>query len=196
MFHHIPPRIKQRMLELEQIDAYDRQDGTPRRQRLRQIPPESGRFLAILCASAPPGTVLEVGTSAGYSALWLYLACQQRGDRLITFERLGDKVALACRTFQGAGVADQIELIHGDARSQLANYNQIAFCFLDAEKDHYPRIYDLVVPNLVSGGLLVADNMLSHAEILRPFIEKAEADTRVDALVVGVGKGLLLCRRL
>jgi len=196
MFHHIPPRIKQRMLELEQIDAYDRQDGTPRRQRLRQIPPESGRFLAILCAGAPPGKVLEVGTSAGYSSLWLSLACLQIGDRLFTFERLEDKAELARQTFQEAGLTSQIELINGDARSLLGNYTEIAFCFLDAEKDHYPRIYDLVVPNLVSGGLLVADNMLSHTEILRPFIEKAEADTRVDALVVGVGKGLLLCRRL
>ena len=196
MFHRIPPKIKQRMLELEQIDAHDRQDGTPRRQRLRQIPPESGRFLAILCAGAPPGKVLEVGTSAGYSSLWLSLACLQRGDRLFTFERLEDKAELARQTFQEAGLTSQIELINGDARSLLGNYTEIAFCFLDAEKEHYPGIYDLVVPNLVSGGLLVADNMLSHAEIMRPFIEKADADTRVDALVVGVGKGLLLCRRL
>lgn len=196
MFHHIPPRIKQRMLELEQIDARDRQDGTPRQQRLRQIPPESGRFLAILCAGAPPGKVLEVGTSAGYSSLWLSLACLQRGDRLFTFERLEDKAELARQTFQEAGLTSQIELINGDARSLLGNYTEIAFCFLDAEKEHYPGIYDLVVPNLVSGGLLVADNMLSHAEIMRPFIEKVEADTRVDALVVGVGKGLLLCRKL
>jgi predicted O-methyltransferase YrrM len=196
MFHHIPPRIKQRMLELEQIDARDRQDGTPRQQRLRQIPPESGRFLAILCAGAPPGKVLEVGTSAGYSSLWLSLACPQRGDRLFTFERLEDKAELARQTFQEAGLTSQIELINGDARSLLGNYTEIAFCFLDAEKEHYPGIYDLVVPNLVSGGLLVADNMLSHAEIMRPFIEKADADTRVDALVVGVGKGLLLCRKL
>ncbi len=196
MFHHIPPRIKQRMLELEQIDARDRQDGTPRQQRLRQIPPESGRFIAILCAGAPPGTVLEVGTSAGYSSLWLSLACLQRGDRLFTFERLEDKAELARQTFQEAGLTSQIELINGDARSLLGNYTEIAFCFLDAEKEHYPGIYDLVVPSLVSGGLLVADNMLSHAEALRPFREQAENDARVDALVVGVGKGLLLCRKL
>ena len=196
MFHQIPPRIKQRMLELEQIDAHDRQDGTPRRQRLRQIPPESGRFLLMLCACAPPGKVLEVGTSAGYSSLWLSLACLQRGDRLITFERLEDKADLARQTFQEAGLTGQIELINGDARSLLGNYTETAFCFLDAEKKHYPGIYDLVVPNLVSGGLLVADNMLSHAEALCPFREQAENDARVDALVVGVGKGLLLCRKL
>ena len=196
MFHHIPPKIMQRMLELEQIDTRDRQDSTPRPRRLRQIPPESGRFLAILCAGAPGGTVLEVGTSAGYSSLWLSLACLQREDQLITYECLAEKIALARQTFHEAGLTNQIELIHGDARSELAKYARIAFCFLDAEKEHYLEIYDLVVPNLVSGGLLVADNMLSHAEALRPFVKYAESDTRVDALVVGVGKGLLLCRKV
>ncbi len=196
MFHRIPPKMKRCMLELEQIDTRDRQDGTPRRQRLRQIPHETGRFLAILCASAPPGTVLEVGTSAGYSALWLSLACQERGDHLVTFETSAEKVALARQTFQNAGVADKIELIHGDARVGLANYPLIGFCFLDAEKEHYADIYELVVPELVGGGLLVADNLTSHAEEMRPFNERVENDPRVDALVVGVGKGLLLCRKL
>ena len=53
-----------------------------------------------------------------------------------------------------------------------------------------------MVPNLVRGGLLVADNLLSHAETMRPFTEHGESDARMDALVVGVGKGLLLCRKL
>jgi predicted O-methyltransferase YrrM len=140
--------------------------------------------------------VLEVGTSAGYSSLWLSLACLQREDQLITYECLAEKVALARQTFHEAGLTNQIELIHGDARSEVAKYVRIAFCFLDAEKEHYLEIYDLVVPNLVSGGLLVADNVLSHAEALRPFVMYAESDARVDALVVGVGKGLLLCRKL
>lgn len=69
MFHDIPPVILDQMRRLESIDTRDRLDGTPHPQRLRQIPPETGRFLALLAASAPPGQVLEVGASAGYSAL-------------------------------------------------------------------------------------------------------------------------------
>lgn len=56
-------------------------------------------------------------------------------------------------------------------------------------------MYDLVVPRLVPGGLLVADNTTSHAAALQPFIDRALADPRVDALVVPIGKGLLLCRK-
>ncbi len=88
------------MHDLEERDARDRLDGTPQAQRLRQIPPETGRFLAILLAAAPPGKVIEVGTSAGYSGLWLSLACRLRGDRLITFEKNPEKVRLAQETFR------------------------------------------------------------------------------------------------
>ena len=84
MFHNIPEPILKRMRELETRDAVDRQDGTLHPQRLRQIPPATGKFLALLCVSAPKGGVLEVGTSAGYSSLWLSLACQERGDHLTT----------------------------------------------------------------------------------------------------------------
>ena len=72
----------------------------------------------------------------------------------------------------------------------------MAFCFLDAEKDVYSDCYDLVVPQLVPGGLLAADNVISHADALGPLVERAYADDRVDAVVVPIGKGELLVRRL
>lgn len=67
MFHDIPGAVLARMQELEAIDAHDREDGTPRLKRLRQIPPETGRFIALLAASSPSGRWIEIGTSAGYS---------------------------------------------------------------------------------------------------------------------------------
>lgn len=195
MFHNIPLPVLKRMQALEAQDALDREDGTPRQQRLRQVPPVTGKFLALLCASAPPGEVLEVGTSGGYSSLWLWLACRERGDRLITFEILKDKIARAEETFEVAGVSDQIQLIHGDARELISGYAGVAFCFLDAEKEVYLDIYEKVVPNLVPGGLLAADNAINHAEALAGFLSRAENDARVDALVVPIGKGVLVCRK-
>ena len=88
MFHEIPEPILRKMVALESRDAADRLDGTPRLDRLRQIPPETGRFLALLAASAPDGAWIEIGTSAGYSALWLVLACRATGRILTTFEVL------------------------------------------------------------------------------------------------------------
>ena len=119
MFHSIRPAILEQMHALEQIDARDRLDGTPRLQRLRQIPPETGRFLALLAASAPQGEVLEIGTSAGYSTLWLALACEIRSRSLTTFELLPEKVEQAQATFRSAGVAGAVKLVQGDAREYL-----------------------------------------------------------------------------
>jgi caffeoyl-CoA O-methyltransferase len=195
MFNPIPKAILDRMIYLEAIDARDRQDGTPKAQRLRQIPPETGRFLALLAASAPPGAVLEIGTSGGYSSLWLILACISRGDRLTTFETAENKIQLAQETFSSAQVEAHVDLIHGDALAQVAGFEQIAFCFLDTEKDIYLVSYELVVPRLAPGGFFVADNVISHQAELEGFIERALSDERLDALIAPVGKGLLIGRR-
>ena len=196
MFHNIPKLILKRMRELEAQDALDREDGTRVLERLRQIPPETGKFLALLCASAPRGGVLEVGTSGGYSSLWLSLACRERGDHLTTFEVLEEKVARANETFEAAEVKDQIQLIHGDAREVIDGYKDVAFCFLDAERDIYFDLYEKLMPNLTPGGILAVDNVISHADELADFVAQAEDDPRVDALVVPIGKGIFVCRKL
>jgi caffeoyl-CoA O-methyltransferase len=180
---------------LERIDRQDRADGTPRLDRLRQIPPEVGRFLALLAASAPRGEFLEIGTSAGYSTLWLALACREVGARIVTFELLAEKQDLARETFDEAEVWDVVELVEGDAREHLDVYKNVAFCFLDAEKEHYLDCYEAVVPNLVSAGLLVADNVISHGTALEPFVRKVLDEPLLDALIVPIGRGELLCRK-
>jgi len=196
MFHNIDKRIVEQMQRLEKLDRIDRTDGTPRMERLRQIGPDTGKFLALLASNTPKGTMIEIGASAGYSALWLALACRILGRKLFTYELLRPKVDMARETFEKAVVTDVVELIPGDALNHLANMSQIAFCFLDAEKEVYRECYDLVVPNLVSGGILVADNIISHAEILRPLADYAESDSRVDSVVVPIGKGELVCRKV
>lgn len=196
MFHDIPQPILDRMHVLEAIDTGDRQDGTPRVQRLRQIPPQTGKFLALLASGAPEGNFIEIGSSAGYSTLWLALAARHLGRRITTFELLADKLALARETYALAGVEHVVELVGGDARHHLAPFVDVAFCFLDAEKEIYGDCYELVVPRLAPGGLLAADNAINHRETLQPVIDRALADVRVAAMVVPVGKGILLCRKM
>jgi predicted O-methyltransferase YrrM len=196
MFHDVPQPIRRRMAELEAIDARDRDDGTPRPSRLRQVSPETGRFIALLAASAPNGQILEIGTSAGYSTLWLVLACRHRGCRVRTFEVLPAKVAIALETFERTGTLGEIELVPEDARDHLAACEDVGFCFIDCEKDAYAECYDAVVPNLVPGGLLLADNAINHHETLAPMLDAALADDRVDAMIVPIGTGVLVCRRV
>lgn len=196
MFHSIGQSILDRMQYLEEIDDKDRSDGTPHLQRLRQITPETGKFIALLAGSAPEGVYLEIGTSAGYSTLWLALACENLGRTITTFEVLPEKAKIARETFRLAKVEGVVNLVEGDARDHLLHYNDIAFCFLDAEKEVYRDCYEAVIPRLVKGGLLIADNATSHQEALQPMIERALTDERVDALIVPIGKGELVCRKI
>lgn len=195
MFHDIPQAVLARMRELEQIDSRDRSDGTSRMRRLRQIPPEVGRFIAVLAAAAPEGRCIEIGTSAGYSTLWLALACRATGRKVTTFEILDEKAALANATFDAAGVADTVDLVHGDALDLLPADDGIGFCFLDAEKEIYDRCYEAVLPSMVQGRILIADNAINHQATLRPMLDQALQDQRVDALIVPIGKGELVCRK-
>jgi predicted O-methyltransferase YrrM len=183
------------MHELEAIDLRDRTDGTPHSKRLRQIPHEVGKFIALLAASSPAGPIIEIGTSAGYSTLWLALAARATARKVTTFEVDAGKVDLARSTFASAGVADLIDLVHGDALTHLSHYNGIGFCFLDAEKDLYHPCYELAVPRMVPGGILVADNAISHQAELRPMLDRALHDDRVDAVLVPIGTGDLVCRK-
>jgi caffeoyl-CoA O-methyltransferase len=196
VFHDIPEAMRARMAELEERGARDRRDGTPRLERLREVPREVGGFLAILAAGTPPGHWVEIGTSAGYSTLWLALAARETGRRVSTFEVLDAKAALARETFALAGVEDVVDFVHADARDGLAGLDGISFCFLDSEKEDYGELYELVVPRLTPGGLLVADNVVDFQELLQPMLDRALADERVDAVVVPFRTGQLICRKL
>lgn len=195
MFNDLSDAMIERMRELEARDERDRDDGTPHLERLRQITPDTGRFIALWAASSPSGAMIEVGTSAGYSALWLSQACRVSDRTLTTFEILPEKARLARETFDRTGVNDVIRLVEGDFLDHSDEFEGIAFCFLDAEKDVYETCYEVVIPKMVSGGILIADNATSHRDDLHTMIERALADRRVDAMVATVGKGELICRR-
>lgn len=196
MFHEIPGEVLAGMRELEQMDSVERRGATAHFDRLRQIPSGTGRFLALIAATAPEGEFIEIGTSGGYSALWISLACRALGRGLTTFEIAEAKVALATETFRKAGVDDIVSIVSGDAREELGGQSDVAFCFLDVEKHFYEECYEVVVPKMVSGGLLVADNVISHAGDLSRFLDRAESDERMDTMVAPVGEGVLLARRI
>lgn len=193
MFHSMRKSMLERMQFLEKMDSTDRTDGTARLARLRQIPPETGRFLALMLSTAPSGEVIEIGTSAGYSTLWLTLACETHKRSLTTFEVMSEKIELARETFQLAEVEKTVNLIQGDARDYLPKMEKIAFCFLDAEKEVYEECYRLVIPNLVKGGMLIADNAINHQATLQPMLDMALEDERVNAMIIPIGKGELVC---
>lgn len=196
MIDKIPKAIRKRMRYLELLDKRERKGSVPALMRLRQIPRETGKFLMILATMAPKGRYIEIGTSGGYSALWLALACRRTGRKLVTFEVLEEKAAIAQETFRVSKAGDVVKLVVGDARKYLGKYRNVSFCFLDAEKEIYLECYEKLIPNMTRAGLLVADNVLSHKHMLQPMVNRVLRDKRVDALVVPIGSGALVCLKL
>jgi caffeoyl-CoA O-methyltransferase len=198
MFHDIPAAILERMNYLENRDSEEMsgQINIKHFDKLRQIPPETGRFISLLAASSLNSQWIEIGTSAGYSTLWLALACMHLKMRITTFELDPKKIALAKETFASAQIEQYVELVPGNVFDNLPNYKDISLCFLDTEKELYADCYDIVIPNMMPGGILLADNVISHQSDLQPMIDRALGDKRVDSLVVPIGQGILLCKKL
>jgi len=119
----------------------------------------------------------------------------RRDIKVKTYEILPQKVKLAKETFKLAGIENYVELYEGDVLEYLEDVKDISFCFLDAAKDVYEQCYDIIIPNMKRHGILVADNAISHQNILKPMLEKAINDDRLDSLIVPIGNGELVCRK-
>jgi predicted O-methyltransferase YrrM len=182
---------------LERRDALERRQDVPRRQRLRQITPDVGRFLHTLVLCTRPRSILEIGTSGGYSTMWLATAAASVGTKVVTLEIDPAKVELATSNLQQAGIQDAVAIVEADAFDYLRErVDRLDFVFLDAEKEDYLRYLELIVPSLSDGGLLVADNLISAAEQLTEFRQRAESDPRLSAVVVPIGRGELLAAKI
>ena len=193
----VPARIRSAMRALEQRDAADRVDGTPRNERLRAVLPEVGQFLCTLAVAADAREIVEVGTSGGYSTLWLAVAARRTGGRVTTFEVDPAKVGLATQSFAEAGVADLVELRAENALDGLSAFTgAVDLVFLDAEKEDYGSFLGALVASLRPGGLLVADNLLSHADALEGFRAAALGHPGLSGLVVPIGRGELVAVRV
>jgi len=193
----IDQKIQAVLTRLEQRDRRERETGAPREVRLRQVSPEVGRFLHTLVLATEAQSIVEIGTSGGYSTLWLAAAARAVGGHVTTLEIDSVKVATATETIADAGLVNVASVVSGDAFAFLKERaERIDFCFLDAEKEDYEAFFDLAVPLLARGGVLVADNITSHAEELAAFVSRALSDDRLSAVAVPIGLGELLAVRL
>ena len=130
------------------------------RQRYRNVPPQDGRLLRLLAESMNAQNVVEIGTSTGYSGIWLGLALQKTGGKLTTFEIDPGRAATARDNFKRAGMAGIITLIEGDAHEKVTTLKgPIDILFLDADKQGYIDYLNKLLPLIRPGGLVIAHNI-------------------------------------
>ena len=170
---------------------------TERGRRLLNITPDTGAFLSVLVRFGQARRVLEIGTSNGYSTLWLAEAAAAVDGHVTTLEQAEDKVAMARATFARSGLGERITLVHADAGQWLAQAAEgsIDLLFLDSDRERYTGWWPQLRRVLRPGGLLVVDNATSHAEQMEPLRALLAADADFSTSLVPVGNGELLAVR-
>ena len=162
--------------------------------RFRNIEPESAQFLAQLVHIQQPEQILEIGTSTGYSTLWLAYAAQQVNARLTTLEIDADRSQQAASHLADFNLSNGVEFWVGDAAKYLKQSQAIYdFILLAAERDAYIDYWpDLKRLICAKRGVLVVDNVLSHADQVTDFIALIQQDEQFSLSTLAIGAGLLV----
>ena len=173
-----------------------------------QLPPATARAVQLLVKAAGSRRVLEVGTLAGYSAVWIARGLPVGGS-LITLEINAEHAAVARASVAAAGVGDRVDIRVGDAvdlMSDLGPDGSFDIVFLDADKERYTTYLEVAARLLRPGGMLLADNAFWAGRVLDPesgelaaqldrFNRAVSTDDRFDATILPVGDGLLVAVR-
>jgi caffeoyl-CoA O-methyltransferase len=184
-------RVRAVLERLEREDAEERERGVAREQRARAVAPTTGRFLFALVAPQNACEVLEIGGSRGYSSIWLAAGARMLGGSVLSLEHDPAKCEAWRRNVAAAGLDDWAELVEGDAFETLPTIEDVFdLVFLDAEKEDYERLFELTRGKLEPGGLVVADNVLSHEETLGAYSRARQDDPALESVTVPLDRGL------
>ena len=182
------------LAELEQFGKDNDGSTVERPRKMLNITRDTGEFLAVLVRATLARRVLEIGTSNGYSTLWLASAARAIGGSVTTVEKSQYKIGLATTNFARSGLASYISQVHDEAGRLLERAADSAFdmIFLDSERPEYPGWWPNLRRVLRPGGLLVVDNATSHPVEIAPFIALVKADADFVTSLVPVGNGEFL----
>jgi caffeoyl-CoA O-methyltransferase len=166
-----------------------------------------GKLLEIISCLVRPARILEIGTFVGYSAICLAKGLRQAGE-LHTIELRKEDAEISIENFRKANMADKIILHTGNALDIIPALKMTwDLVFIDADKTNYINYYQMVLPAVRPGGLIIADNVLFHGEVLekeitgknaiaiQAFNESIKKDVSVEKVMLTVRDGLFLIRK-
>ena len=162
------------------------------------VPSKTGVLMNSFIKMMNIKSALEIGTSNGYSGIWLAKALKQTGGKLTTIEFYEKRQSIAKENFKICGVDDVVRPIQGSACEILASFDEnekFDFVFIDACKKEYVKYFEMIKPHLTPKALIVADNIISHAEKVQDFIDAVDADDDFQYEILEVPGGILVAYR-
>ena len=171
-------------------EVHDGRAGSRAEKRLN-ITPDTGRFLYQLSRSRRARITLEIGTSNGFSTVWLALAALAQRGKVISVDHSAHKTAMARANLQAFGVDQLVSLRTDDAFAVLADAEDesVDLLFLDADRQRYTGYWPEICRILAPGGLVVVDNALSHVDECAPLVQAVLATHGYLAETYPIGKG-------
>ena len=183
-------RVRSVLARMEAQDADDHGKDIPVSERSLAVGPDSGRLLFALVAPNAGCEVLEIGSSHGYSTIWLAAAARILGGRVVTLEQEPGKIDVWRRNIADAGLEEWAKLVEGDAKETLSELEDgFDVVFLDAWKDDYELLFGLARTKLDPGGIVVADNVTTSSTV-EAYAAARQADPTLVSVTVPIGHGL------
>jgi len=182
--------------ELEEMGKSNDASVQDRRKKMLNLEPETAKLLSMFVRGSRRQRLLEIGTSNGYSTIWLAWSVQAAGGHVTSIDREEDKRKLADANLRRAGLRDAVDLISGDATEVVASLSGPFDCvFFDADRYSAPAQLALLLPKLSDDVFLFADNVLSHPDEIAGYLAALAELPDFDRLIVPVGKGLSVAYR-
>jgi predicted O-methyltransferase YrrM len=168
-----------------------------RTKKMLNLEPETAQFLSMLVRSSQRKSLLEIGTSNGYSTIWLAWALKAIGGHVTSIDRNKQKHLLAEENIRKAQLYSVVTLLSGDATEIIPQLTGPFDClFFDADRISAPAQLALLLPKLAPNALILADNVSSHPNEIANYIAALEALPQFEKLVVPIGKGLSIAYRM
>ena len=156
-------------------------------RRYANVPREHGRFLRMLVELSGSKNALEIGTSNGYSAIWIGLGLQETEGKLTTIEIVPEKADEARQNMNEAGLADVVTCVTGDALEVIPRLDQtFDFVFMDALKSDYWKYFELVRPKLKDAAVIAAHNAVSARDALWKYFQIVQGDPNLQTTVAAI----------
>jgi predicted O-methyltransferase YrrM len=174
-------------------DVLARIEGEKPRAPGIPVEPTTGKFLFSVCAPQSECAVLEIGAGRGYSTIWLAAAVRHLEGRVLSLEREPSCIQDWRQNVADAGLEDRAELVEGDARETLSRIEDVfQVVFLDAANKFYEELFQLARGKLRPGALVIADDVVLHADQLAAYSKARQADRTLVSVTVPLDRGLEL----